>query len=444
MSEPSRPEVGSAERFGRLYAELTDAEPTDGQLAAQRARLLMRVRREGLGPASGAWLPRPRSWVWAPVLVLTAAILLSLGSSVWRSEPVPLSAQWMGRAVSQGAKIAASAEGTPAELGFSDGSRILFEPETTGQMLALEDKRTEVRVLKGRVDADINRATGATWDVMAGPYRVSVIGTKFTVEWDPASERFAVDVTRGKVRVTGGDLGAAGVAVTAGQNVVREPAVRAPKATEVAQVEPAAEENEAATPEEEAVEPQQPAARAAAKRRPSTKADETPATAGTALPSAESQWRELSRSGRYGPAFERISALGFETVMGQANAEDLLLLANTARYAGRSQRARQAYEALRQRYPESAGARIAAFYLARLAQDANGQPREAVSWLRIYLREDPGGHLAATARARLIDTLLQLGDRSGARDVARDYIRLHPDGPHIGLARSLVRSSGRH
>jgi tetratricopeptide (TPR) repeat protein len=151
----------------------------------------------------------------------------------------------------------------------------------------------------------------------------------------------------------------------------------------------------------------------------------------------------LARKGEYKAAFEAANRLGFDSILVEEDAKSLLLLANTARYAGRAQLAKKAYEALRRRHSGSANARIAAFYLARVAQDATGQPRVAVRWLETYLREAPSGHLAASARARLIDTLLQLGDRAGARRVARDYIRLHPKGPHIELARSLLRSSGR-
>ncbi len=453
----TRAKPGASVAFGRIYEELTQAEPTDGQLAAQRARLLLRARRDGLTDARSMAIRRV--WFVVPSLALAVAVFLIAGRTLWSSSTDELTAQWGGESVTPGTQLGASG-GKAASLSFSDGSRIQFEPDSVGEMSALEEARTEVRVLRGTVDAEINRATGATWDLVAGPYRVSVVGTKFTVVWDPESKHFEVSVRQGNVRVSGGDLGATGVAISAGQNITRGPPEDPTGRSEVDRSSaPVAEE--AQLP---ALEAQDQAGHArgdadAPARLPRVAAKKTPATGSKqglsvaeppsnvekeeAVRETAPDWQQLARTGKYREAYGQISTLGFDTALGGASAEQMLLLANTARYAGHPAEASRAYSELRRHHPQSSGARIAAFYLARIAQDTKAQPREAVRWLETYLREAPGGSLAATARARLIDIYLQLGERGAARKVARDYIRLHSDGPHVGLARSLVHSTSR-
>jgi hypothetical protein len=105
-------------------------------------------------------------------------------------------------------------------------------------------------------------------------------------------------------------------------------------------------------------------------------------------------------------------------------------------------RARQALLALRQRFPGRAGSELAALYLARIAEQSEKKPMEAVRWLRIFLQESPTGDLAAGARGSLLSILTAAGDTAGARAVADDYLRYHPSGPLADRARSLVARTG--
>ena len=113
-------------------------------------------------------------------------------------------------------------------------------------------------------------------------------------------------------------------------------------------------------------------------------------------------------------------------------------MANTARYAGDTKAARTAFVRLRERYPGDRTASLAAFSLGKLAIDTEGNPAEAARWFRTFLQESPRGDLAAGARARLINALLEMGDRKGAEAVARDYLAFHPDGPQRDTARALL------
>ena len=117
---------------------------------------------------------------------------------------------------------------------------------------------------------------------------------------------------------------------------------------------------------------------------------------------------------------------------------DLLLLANAARYSGDVGRAREALTKLRERFRGRSGASLAALHFAKIAEDMTHEPAEATRWLRTFLRESPDSDLAAGARASLMSLLLRAGDRGGARAVAEDYLRRHPNGQHAADARALV------
>ncbi|HVR20943.1 MAG TPA: hypothetical protein VMS65_14630, partial [Polyangiaceae bacterium] len=92
----------------------------------------------------------------------------------------------------------------------------------------------------------------------------------------------------------------------------------------------------------------------------------------------------------------------------------------------------------RQRFAGRPGASLAALYLAKVAEDMTHEPGEAIRWLRVFLEDSPRGDLASGARASLMSLLLRTGDRAGARNVAEEYLRHHPNGSHAAEARALA------
>jgi tetratricopeptide (TPR) repeat protein len=355
---------------------------------------------------------RPR---WDLAFALAAALALCVGGGIWAhrnySGPEVLRAHWNGQEVRENADLAVSTN-AQKPLEFSDGSKVVFDPSSRAKLSRLGPKRATLRLDRGRFFASIVHKPGMRWGIDAGPYTVEVVGTKFSVDWhgDPSSLR--VDVTEGLVRVTGGDLGPAGVSLRAGQHLERN--VRPP-------------------PETKSEPEHKPLDRAATPATPERQAS-TPATTGAREPSLAA----LASAGKYRQALELAEKQGFERVIGELGENDLLLLANSARYAGSPARARQALLKLRERFPGRPAADLAALYLARVAEQAENRPQEAVRWLRTFLSESPTGDLAQSARASLLSILTAQGDTAGARAVAEDYLRYHPEGPLAEQARSLV------
>jgi hypothetical protein len=114
-----------------------------------------------------------------------------------------------------------------------------------------------------------------------------------------------------------------------------------------------------------------------------------------------------------------------------------MLLADVARLAGSAARARQAYEAVRERFPHRDDGQ-AAFFLGRLAFDERAEYAQASRYFQLSLAEQPAGPLAREAAGRLIEARLLSGDEAGARLAARQYLERHADGPHARTARRLL------
>jgi hypothetical protein len=421
--------MSDARRFAnRLDSALGDGPPA-ASLDAQRRNVLAAAHRLGRAPS------RPR---WE--LALAALVLLAV-TAFLLLRPTPhaaLQASFRGERVGDHAPLFA-ALGAAQPLEFSDGSRIVLEANARAELARLAPTHAELELDRGRLSASIIHQSGVRWTIAAGPYQVHVVGTKFSVEWDHKTTKLRVEVSEGAVRVSGGDLAAAGVAVTAGESLERfapAPAAPVPAAAPADALMPPAAANAQSSPALIASAPSQDSS-----RKVSAASSAAPKPADSAASQAPG-FAELSQAGKYREALALAEARGFERLLTELPETELFALGNSARYAGNHARARQALLALRQRFPGRAGSELAALYLARIAEQSEKKPMEAVRWLRTFLQESPTGDLAAGARGSLLSILTAAGDTAGARAVADDYLRYHPSGPLADRARSLVARTG--
>jgi hypothetical protein len=82
---------------------------------------------------------------------------------------------------------------------FSDGSAVVVEPEARLALLRQESGSVDFDLAHGRVRFDIQPGGPRRWTVRAGPVRVRVLGTSFSVE--RSDESISVAVHRGVVEV---------------------------------------------------------------------------------------------------------------------------------------------------------------------------------------------------------------------------------------------------
>ena len=202
------PRHGDAlERWAHQWDAL-DALPAAGisRLRDQLAADLGRERR-----------PTPARWRGVPAWAAfgAAALLLTAGGlGYWH---------WDERQQHQAvyAQSFATARGQQTTLTLPDGSRLSLDAATQSQVTYYRQRR-EVRLPEGQVMLEVAKDPSRPFDVIAGPLRITVLGTRFAVRYTPASTgdgHVHVAVEQGHVSVTGDKQRNEAVELRAGQQV---------------------------------------------------------------------------------------------------------------------------------------------------------------------------------------------------------------------------------
>lgn len=160
-----------------------------------------------LGAASTRWA----QGAVAAALVLGTAfgVMEVVGWSPWQSPP-------------QFAQAFAAPQGQQTQVQLPDGSLLRLDTDTQLDV-ALYAQRREVRLAQGQAMFQVQGDAARPFDVLAGPVRITVVGTRFAVRYTPGMAGYdgvRVAVEEGRVQVAA--PGAAPVLLTAGQQVVTD------------------------------------------------------------------------------------------------------------------------------------------------------------------------------------------------------------------------------
>jgi hypothetical protein len=151
---------------------------------------------------------------------------------------------------------------------------------------------------------------------------------------------------------------------------------------------------------------------------------------------------EAVAAGQWARVLSEVNRAGVKQTLAHASSEDLLALADAARYRRRTGLARSALLAERNRFAGSPSALDAAFLLGRLEEsrqgERQGQMVEAVRWYDTYLAGAPSGPYASEALGRKMMATKQLKGAPEAESLAREYLRRFPTGLYAGAARVLL------
>jgi transmembrane sensor len=413
----SREQTDLIEMGTKIREALDGTGDSDEHIRAARAGLLDRVAsgRAGVAVArsrSGRRLHGAHGRRRA--LVLTAALAAATaGAVLWIRLPISFRVGAAGVPGSIGDVIEASGI-DPLPLKFSEGSSVVLDSGGRVRVLAAEPAGARVLIESGSMDVAIaHRERRKTrWRFEAGPFRVLVTGTKFHVDWNPSDQSFGLRTSEGSVVVSGPCL-AQPRTVRGGDrvNLSCAPHAAAPP-TSVA----------AAAPE-----------KALVATAPSGGRSGQPARGRVA-----GRWRDLIADGRFAEGLRAAERADFARVCRTANEKELLALADAARLSGHAARATEALLAVRQRFPSSRGAGMAAFALGRIAYERRGAYADAARWFRAYIDEQPNGPLMGDAVGRLMESRQRAGDRAGAREDAERYLRRFSDGPYAAAARAIL------
>lgn len=313
-------------------------------------------------------------------------------------------------------------EGEETPLRFSDGSSVLLEGGSRARVVDVDAQGARFELGRGRAIVSVTHRAASRWVFEAGPYQVLVKGTQFNLAWDARIERFELVMRDGAVQVTG-PLLAEPMAIVAGQTLVLQPPAKTASVSEPSSAPMPGFANGTLLAEPDTTGSPDPGA-------------EPGSSQGKGGP-ASLTWSELARSKRHREAVDAAEAAGFSGICASAGGGDLLLLADSARFAGKGARAAEAYDALIRRFPGSSEAGRATFMLGLMASQS-GNRLAALRWFERYLQQYPSGPFTREAMGRLLEAYHAAGDTSGARSVAQRYLATYPSGPHAKLAESVL------
>jgi len=413
MTRQQRQEA-HARHLGALLQKAADgmADQPQGSEETLLARAAAE-RRPNARDAETFW----RSGAARVMLAAAALVLSTAGIVAWRVlAPRPVTYVVDGQDLAGGGYVTAPHDERTV-VDFSDGSEVTLSPDArmrvrdthpTGAVLVLE---------RGSAQLYVKHRSETQWQLLAGPYAVDVVGTRFSTEWDPSREALRVEVESGVVRVTGGVVTDA-VMVRSGQQLT------------------ASTRDGAWTMGRKPVEPGVDRAEAEA-------GDATaPGTDGTRRPPpsprAEAKtldWAQAIARGEFEEVVASAKAFGIQRCIDSCSPADLRRLADAARYTSRFVLAREALLALRRRDP---GQRAVAAFLLATVSEPQGMTKSALTYYDTYLEEAPQGKYAQEARLARMRLLDAQGNRGAARTAATDYLARYPHGAGTKLARQIL------
>jgi TolA-binding protein len=310
-------------------------------------------------------------------------------------------------------------------LAFSDGSKVQMAAQARGRVVEVSSRGARFALDAGQATAEIVHRPRAQWIFEAGPFRVTVHGTSFTIAWSPVDAVFEVRLASGAISVASPVAGPE-IQMRAGQTLrvsLRD------QSSILGTLGTMSGGREVPSPGEST---------------PASNSSEPPRTMprGPAEPPRWSHrgWMSALSQNRAREILADAERHGATSAIERADSEDLWALAAAARYAGRHALAGQALNAHRRRFPSTDRSREAAFLLGRL-HDGDPDPAEALRWYDRYLVDAHDGVGVADALGRKMTLLERSNRRAEALAVAREYLRRSPTGTYSNAARALVRSS---
>jgi transmembrane sensor len=276
-------------------------------------------------------------------------------------------------------------------LEFTDGSRIVLDPGASIEPLENTDRSAIMLLGRGRARFEVEPGGQRRWSIEAGFATIEVVGTRFTVS--RTLHGGIVEVERGTVLVRGERLADRVRRLTAGERLEVE-----------------GEASRLAVPTVSA--PAGPSASASAKVQPA------PAT---------TDWHNLAQTGDYAGAYERLGADGIAERARTADVEQVLALADVARFSGHPADAVAPLRRVMSEYADDPRGALAAFTLGRLELDQLSDPAAAAKAFETAIALRLPEALLEDAYLRLIDARARAGDRHGAHDAWVKYHERFPN-----------------
>lgn len=198
------------------YDQAMEAASSSARVATQPSKSMYdRIGTESRGEAEVRTGPtRRRVLVPALSMVAIAAVVTSAGGLAWK--------QWQGQTTF--VQSLASKRGQQLEATMPDGTHLRLDAATRLEVTYYSNRR-EVKLLEGQAMFEVSTNLTMPFDVLSGPVRVTVVGTRFAVRYTPSLPGEAgvhVAVEEGQVRVAQMRPGGHVAMLSAGQQITSD------------------------------------------------------------------------------------------------------------------------------------------------------------------------------------------------------------------------------
>jgi len=318
-----------------------------------------------------------------------------------------------------------------AKMRFTDGSSVELAPAARMRVQQLTPHGATLVLERGRAMTNVVHGSGSNWKVLAGPFEISVVGTRFQTDWDPASEALTVELYQGSLHIDGQRSGESAI-LQKGQRF------RAVGRKTSWSISPIDESSDAAGGMSAAADSTRSKtqlgdiAESTAAPTSSPRAVAAPAAPAHAVPA---DWASAVAKGEFGRVLAEAEARGVATCLDQCSIADVRILADAARYTRHFELAEQALVALRRRAPAEAPA---AAYLLGALNESQGRSMAALRWYEQCVAEAPTGRVVSEAQAGRLRMLMSTNQTDAAKSAARQYLTDYPHGVGETTARKIL------
>jgi ferric-dicitrate binding protein FerR (iron transport regulator) len=175
------------------------------------------VRNSFLDRAGGVEVLTPRRKRW--LLVGTCLAVAAGSGAIWREELLTLASSEVSPENAEDLWLEGPKHGAPTRVELGDGAHVDLVAGTRSRVHRGGDGRTRVTLEGGVIEVRVGAEGSQRWSFYAGPYLAKTSGGEFFINYQPASSRIQTGVTSGRLRISGGPLGADSVVLEPGQRL---------------------------------------------------------------------------------------------------------------------------------------------------------------------------------------------------------------------------------
>ena len=368
------------------------------------------------------------------IALAAATFALAAGSGWWvlRQNGKAISFEVQGAELNSTNYVVATPSSS-ARMKFSDGSSVELAHDAQLRVQQVTPHGAVLVLERGAAVTHVVHRTQSNWKVLAGPFEIAVVGTRFQTDWDPATETLRVNLYEGTLRI-GGQNGIELTVIKQGQRFTAD----GRRASWGILPIPAATSQPGAEEQPEVAKAQ--SSDLSVNTNGGTEAEPTPAHATSNAPgrNAPRDWSASVAKGDFGRVVTEAEARGISACLNQCSIADLRQLADAARYTRRFQLSEQALMALRRRAPHDAAN---AAYLLGALNETQGRSMAALRWYFQSATEAPQGRYISEAQAGRLRMLVATKQTQAAREVATEYLREFPHGVGEATARKVLSTT---